>query len=79
MGNIFLDMEEEGVCYGLEGLKILIYGGDTLGKTRLTLTALTTRNTQQNRETKAPTLYTLRQCSSFRTLKTVFQQNVSTA
>ena len=33
MGNIFLDMEEEGVCYGLEGLKILIYGGDTLGKT----------------------------------------------
>jgi len=28
-----LDLEEEGVSYGLEGLKIMIYGGNTLGKT----------------------------------------------
>ena len=34
MANIsLLDMEEEGVIYGLEGLKIMIYGGNTLGKT----------------------------------------------
>ena len=28
-----LDMQEEGVAYGLDGLKILIYGSNTLGKT----------------------------------------------
>jgi len=34
MANIsLLDMQEEGVSYGLEGLKIMIYGGNTLGKT----------------------------------------------
>lgn len=31
--NSLLDMLEEGVSYGLDGLKILIYGGNTLGKT----------------------------------------------
>ncbi|PNX48578.1 MAG: hypothetical protein BV457_03445 [Thermoplasmata archaeon M9B1D] len=33
MGNSLLDLEESGVSYGLEGLKIMIYGGNTLGKT----------------------------------------------
>ena len=33
MGNSLLDMEEDGVAYGLGGLKIMIYGGNTLGKT----------------------------------------------
>lgn len=28
-----LELEESGVTYGIEGLKILIYGGNTLGKT----------------------------------------------
>lgn len=28
-----LDLEEEGVSYGLEGLKIMIYGSNSLGKT----------------------------------------------
>ena len=34
MANLnLLDLEESGVSYGIEGLKILIYGGNTLGKT----------------------------------------------
>lgn len=34
MANIdLLSLEESGVSYGIEGLKILIYGGNTLGKT----------------------------------------------
>lgn len=31
--NSLLDMEEEGVSYGLEGLKLMIYGGNNIGKT----------------------------------------------
>lgn len=34
MANLnLLGLEESGVSYGIEGLKILIYGGNTLGKT----------------------------------------------
>lgn len=33
MSTSLLDMEESGVSYGLEGLKIMIYGGNNLGKT----------------------------------------------
>lgn len=33
MGIDLLGLEETGVTYGIEGLKILIYGGNTLGKT----------------------------------------------
>lgn len=34
MANLnLLELEESGVSYGIEGLKILIYGGNTLGKT----------------------------------------------
>lgn len=33
MGIDLLSLEESGVTYGIEGLKILIYGGNTLGKT----------------------------------------------
>lgn len=31
--NSLLDLQEDGVAYGIEGLKIMIYGGNTLGKT----------------------------------------------
>ena len=31
--NSLLDMQEEGVSYGLEGLKLMIYGGNNIGKT----------------------------------------------
>lgn len=33
MANLnLLELEESGVTYGIEGLKILIYGSNTLGK-----------------------------------------------
>ena len=31
--NSLLDMTEEGVSYGLDGLKLMIYGGNNIGKT----------------------------------------------
>lgn len=31
--NSLLDMQEEGVSYGLEGLKLMIYGSNNIGKT----------------------------------------------